>query len=155
MRRGSGRDLTPTCDRSSPNFAAAEFWRSGATSTPCCWWPCGRRSSASDAACSRPRRRPPVSLIPAGTGSRLAFPPRYRHQPAGTQAAAVEPAHGPLDPPPETPEVRARRLAREAEMIAEADADIAAGRTVSLEAVEAWVASLGTDRELPVPQSGR
>ena len=63
----------------------------------------------------------------------------------------------PRDPPdrPETAEARRSRLAREAVMIAEAEADVTAGRTVSLEAVEAWIDSLGTDHELPVPRSGR
>jgi predicted transcriptional regulator len=47
------------------------------------------------------------------------------------------------------------RLAREAALIAEAEADVAAGNTVSLEDIEAWIDSLGTTREKPVPQSGR
>jgi predicted transcriptional regulator len=47
-----------------------------------------------------------------------------------------------------------RRLAREAEMIAEADADIAAGRLVGSAAVDAWIDSIGTDHELPVPGVG-
>jgi predicted transcriptional regulator len=55
----------------------------------------------------------------------------------------------------ETAEERQQRLVREAEMIAEAEAEVAAGRTVSLEAVQAWVASLDTAHPLPVPQSGR
>ncbi len=48
-----------------------------------------------------------------------------------------------------------RRLAWEAEMIAEADADIAAGRLVDEAEVDAWIDSIGTDHELPVPYSGR
>ena len=56
---------------------------------------------------------------------------------------------------PETAEERRARLDREAVMIAEAEADVAAGRVVSLEDVEAWIDSLGTDRERPVPRSGR
>jgi hypothetical protein len=55
----------------------------------------------------------------------------------------------------ETAEAKAQRIAREAEMIAEARASVAAGRVVSLEAVSAWIDSLGTDHELPLPQSGR
>jgi predicted transcriptional regulator len=39
-------------------------------------------------------------------------------------------------------------------MIAEARASVAAGRVVSFEAVSAWIDSLGTDHELPLPQSG-
>jgi len=59
-----------------------------------------------------------------------------------------------LSPTPvvETPE---QRLRREAEMIAEAWADAAAGRVVSLEAVEAWVESWYTDHELPPPAAGQ
>jgi predicted transcriptional regulator len=48
-----------------------------------------------------------------------------------------------------------RRLAWEAEMIAEADADIAAGRLVDSAKVRAWIESIGTDHETPVPYSGR
>jgi hypothetical protein len=58
-------------------------------------------------------------------------------------------------PRDETAEEKAERIAREAVMIAEARASVAAGRVVSFEAVSAWVDSLGTDHELPVPQSGR
>ena len=58
-------------------------------------------------------------------------------------------------PRDETAEEKAERIAREAVMITEARASVAAGRVVSLEAVTAWVDSLGTDHELPVPQSGR
>lgn len=38
-------------------------------------------------------------------------------------------------------------------MIAEARADVAAGRVVSLDDVEAWVESWGTDHELPPPST--
>jgi predicted transcriptional regulator len=65
------------------------------------------------------------------------------------------PLHGDTADRPETVEARQRRLAWEAKEIAAAEADVAAGRTVSLEAVEVWISSLGTDHELPVPQSGR
>jgi hypothetical protein len=58
-------------------------------------------------------------------------------------------------PRKETAKEREQRIAREAEMIAEARASVAAGRTVSLEEVSAWIDSLGTDHELPLPQSGR
>jgi predicted transcriptional regulator len=50
---------------------------------------------------------------------------------------------------------RRRRLAREAEMIAEARASAASGRVVSSEQVDAWIDSLDTDHELPAPCSGR
>jgi predicted transcriptional regulator len=59
------------------------------------------------------------------------------------------------EPLPESEEEKKRRLAWEAEMIAEADADIAAGRLVDSALVDAWIDSLGTDHELPVPYSGR
>jgi predicted transcriptional regulator len=48
-----------------------------------------------------------------------------------------------------------RRIAREAEMIAEARASAAAGRVVSSEEVDAWIDSLDTDHERPAPRSGR
>jgi hypothetical protein len=54
----------------------------------------------------------------------------------------------------ETAEEKAQRLAREAEMIAQARASVAAGRVVSLEAVTAWVDSWDTDNELPPPHLG-
>jgi predicted transcriptional regulator len=47
------------------------------------------------------------------------------------------------------------RIAREAEMIAEARASAAAGRMVSSEEVDAWIDSLDTNHELPAPRSGR
>jgi predicted transcriptional regulator len=50
---------------------------------------------------------------------------------------------------------RRRRLAREAEMIAEARADFDAGRLVGSATVKAWIDSIGTDHELPVPYSDR
>jgi predicted transcriptional regulator len=55
----------------------------------------------------------------------------------------------------ETAAEREHRLAREARMIAEADADIAAGRLVDSAKVKAWIDSIGTDHELPVPYSHR
>jgi predicted transcriptional regulator len=61
----------------------------------------------------------------------------------------------PSAPRRETAAAKEQRVAREAEMIAEARASVAAGRVVSLEAVSAWIDSLGTDHELPLPQSGR
>jgi predicted transcriptional regulator len=54
----------------------------------------------------------------------------------------------------ETEAHQERRLAWEAAMIAEADADIAAGRVVDEADVDAWIDSIGTDHELPVPTSG-
>lgn len=66
--------------------------------------------------------------------------------------------HVPSDAPSphqETPDRRAQRLAREAGLIAEAEADVTAGRVVPLDDVEAWIDSLGTGHERPVPRSGR
>lgn len=51
-------------------------------------------------------------------------------------------------------ETERERLAREAREIAAALAAAAAGRTVSLEAVQAWVDSWETEHELPKPRSG-
>ncbi len=46
---------------------------------------------------------------------------------------------------------RQARIAWEAERIAEARADAAAGRLVDEVEVDAWIDSIGTDNELPVP----
>lgn len=53
--------------------------------------------------------------------------------------------------PAETEAERRRRLAWEAERIAEAEASFAAGYYVTAEEVDAWIDSLGTDNELPAP----
>ncbi len=55
----------------------------------------------------------------------------------------------------ETEAARRRRLAWEAEMTAEADADIAAARLVDSGRAQAWTGGILTDQELPVPYSGR
>jgi predicted transcriptional regulator len=55
----------------------------------------------------------------------------------------------------ETAAEKRRRLAWEAERLTEAYADIAAGRLVDSEDVDAWIDSVGTEHELPVPYSGR
>ena len=52
-------------------------------------------------------------------------------------------------------EATTRRHPGEAEMIADARASVAAGRTCSLEAVTAWVDSWDTEHELPPPHAGR
>jgi predicted transcriptional regulator len=56
-------------------------------------------------------------------------------------------------PVSENETARAERLARERQQIEEARASVAAGRVVSERAFNAWVDSLGTEHELPVPQS--
>lgn len=48
-----------------------------------------------------------------------------------------------------------RRLAREAWLLAEAEASIAAGRVIDAAEIDAWIDSIGTDHELPPPRSGR
>jgi predicted transcriptional regulator len=56
---------------------------------------------------------------------------------------------------PETEAEQQRRIAWEAEGIAKARASAAAGRVVDEADVDAWIDSIGTDHELPVPYSGR
>lgn len=55
----------------------------------------------------------------------------------------------------ETEDERAARLAREATLIAEADADVAAGRVVDFAEVEAWIESWDKPDELPRPRPRR
>lgn len=57
------------------------------------------------------------------------------------------------EPPnrPETAEERRERLTWEAEMIAEAEAELAAGQGISQADANAWLDSLDTDRPLPFP----
>jgi predicted transcriptional regulator len=57
-------------------------------------------------------------------------------------------------PRKETAKAKEMRIAREAEMIAEAHASLVAGRVVPIETVTAWVDSWDTDHELPQPRSG-
>jgi hypothetical protein len=58
-------------------------------------------------------------------------------------------------PNPETDAERQRRNAWEADRIAEARADVTAGRLVGSAKVKAWIDSIGTDHEPPVPYSDR
>jgi len=62
--------------------------------------------------------------------------------------------HAPVDPS-EAEQQQRRRLAQEAGGIAKARASVAAGRVVDEAEVDAWIDSIGTDHELPVPYSGR
>jgi hypothetical protein len=55
----------------------------------------------------------------------------------------------------ETGSARRRRLAWEAERIAEARAELDAGMYVDSADVDAWIDSVGTDHELPLPSTGR
>jgi len=57
--------------------------------------------------------------------------------------------------PPETEAERHARIAWEAAAIAEADAEIEAGLFIEEADVDAWIDSLGTDHELPVPKPRR
>jgi len=61
----------------------------------------------------------------------------------------------PIARPVETEAERQRRLAWEAERIAEAEADVAAGRLIDSAEIDTWIDSIGTDHELPPPRSGR
>ena len=63
---------------------------------------------------------------------------------AGRAGADMESADG-----------RARRLEHEVPRIKAALESVAAGRVVPLEAVDAWIESLGTDHELPAPRAKR
>ena len=56
--------------------------------------------------------------------------------------------------PAEAASEQKRRLALEAEMLAEARADVAAGRLIDAADVDAWIDSLGTGHELPPPHQG-
>jgi hypothetical protein len=58
-------------------------------------------------------------------------------------------------PEPETEAERRRRIAWEAEMIAEARAELDAGLYVDWADVDAWLESIGTDHELPFPPTRR
>jgi len=51
--------------------------------------------------------------------------------------------------------VRQRRIAWETARIAEADADIAAGRLIDAADVDGWIDSIGSEHELPVPYTRR
>ena len=55
----------------------------------------------------------------------------------------------------ETGAERQARLAWEAEMIAEADAEIEAGLYVDSADIKDWIDSIGTDHELPPPPTRR
>lgn len=66
---------------------------------------------------------------------------------------------GPMDTanslPAEAALDRQQRIAREAELIAEARASAAAGQLVDPAEMKAWIDSIGTDHELPPPYSCR
>lgn len=57
------------------------------------------------------------------------------------------------DPRPEAEAERRARLAWEAEMIAEADAEIEAGLYVDPADMKAWIDSIGTDHQFPLPST--
>nr|WP_294507264.1 hypothetical protein [uncultured Rhodopila sp.] len=51
----------------------------------------------------------------------------------------------------ETDADRRQRIAREAALLEEARAEIAAGLAIDAADIEAWIESIGTDHELPPP----
>ncbi len=55
----------------------------------------------------------------------------------------------------ETEADRQRRIAWEAARIAEADAEMESGPFIEEAEMDAWIDSLGTDQELPVPVPNR
>jgi hypothetical protein len=55
----------------------------------------------------------------------------------------------------ETDAGRQRRIAWEAEMIAQADAELDAGLYVDAGEIDAWIRSIGTDHVLPPPPTRR
>jgi hypothetical protein len=63
----------------------------------------------------------------------------------------------PGEPPPmprqESTAARRQRLDREADLLAQAQASAAAGRTVSDAQVDAWIDSMASDNPLPTPRS--
>ncbi len=61
----------------------------------------------------------------------------------------------PLAEHDETMTVRRRRILREAELLAEARADIAAGLIIDEAEVAGWIDSIGTEREPPPPYPSR
>lgn len=107
--------------------------------------------------------QPSLNRAVAAIAGLRAKPPRLPHQlwqraAVNTRLRFMDTVPHPDETPaaqPETEAERKRRLAREAERIAEARASAAAGRVVSSEAVDAWIDSLGTDHELPPPRSHR
>jgi hypothetical protein len=58
-----------------------------------------------------------------------------------------------MDGSPEPDLLAKRDLAWEARMIAEAEAEIAAGLLIPAFEVDAWIDSLGTNSPLPMPQA--
>ena len=87
------------------------------------------------------------------------WPARWQWRTIGTILQGMGTAPRPNDSAsavdPEFEAERQRRLAWEAEGMACARASIAAGRLVNSAKVKAWIDSIGTDDELPVPYSGR
>jgi predicted transcriptional regulator len=59
-----------------------------------------------------------------------------------------------MDGVPERDRLNRRDMAWEARMIAEAEAEIAAGLLIPSAGVGAWIDSLGTANPLPIPRPG-
>ena len=104
----------------------------------------GTNEQLADSDRTRTRQERPIALA-------AACPIDYLEA-MDTAPTAVD---GAQEPGPETAAERQDRLAWEAKGIAEAEADVAAGRLVDAAAVRAWVESIDTDHELSVPYSGR
>ncbi|PPQ30416.1 CopG family transcriptional regulator [Rhodopila globiformis] len=60
-----------------------------------------------------------------------------------------------IPPAAESAMEKQQRLAYEADLLREAFADVAAGRTVAEAEVDAWIDCLGTRHERPLPGSKR
>ncbi|HEX3993544.1 MAG TPA: hypothetical protein VHX39_20430 [Acetobacteraceae bacterium] len=102
------------------------------------------RGKPAPAAPRYPERRPKSGLVTLATAREQDY---IGHM--GTVNLETDNA-----PHPESETDRQRRLSREARMVAEADADIAADRLVDEADVDAWIDSIGTGHELPVPYAG-
>ena len=114
-----------------------------------------RRDGARDAPKRRQEQRGAIvwrsAIAPAAVKK-----PKPWYPPAGeTTLRIMDTMHSETGHPPPSEAERQRQIAWEAEQIAEADADIAAGRLVDSATVRTWIDSIGTSHELPVPYSGR
>ncbi len=76
------------------------------------------------------------------------------HDIGGMDTAPI-PGNAPSETARDGDATRSIMHAWEAEQIAEADTDITVGRVVNSAKVKAWIDSVGTDHELPIPYSGR
>jgi len=68
-----------------------------------------------------------------------------------TTETSPKPSHMPLSGRPETPDERTARSRHEAALIAQGEADFAAGRYYNHDEVEAWLKKLEIDPNTPIP----